>query len=360
MNTLKFIENKQEVREINNIKHIKAQGKVINDDNIETDQEVNLLIKDQNTEMATWSLFENGKYRLGHVLETAQNFEHSNNDYIVLAAVNADYFYMRSADDVPVNASVIFNNKVLNAKNHFKYQALKINNKSNNLEIIKQTNSSKNPFLYVYDEDKLIYKQEISINELNKPLSIVLNNESSEGYNIEVSHELIYDDLFYLEGQITNNKSKYSIINNTDFQLKESHNIKIQYEVYDLEDSDMLVGFDGVILDQGRVLTYDEMTGQNFEHNSVRHPRTAIGINNSNEIVLAAVDGRQEQSKGVDNREFAEILRSYGLTKAFNLDGGGSTQVVYRINNKLEVINQPSEYPLRPVTNVILFIKKIK
>lgn len=102
------------------------------------------------------------------------------------------------------------------------------------------------------------------------------------------------------------------------------------------------------------------MTGQNFEHNSVRHPRTTIGINNSNEIVLAAVDGRQEQSKGVDNREFAEILRSYGLTKAFNLDGGGSTQVVYRINNKLEVINQPSEYPLRPVTNVILFIKKIK
>src|SRR5690554_5187644 len=100
MGILKFTEIRNKTIKSNNVKHIKATGKIVNDSNIESIQEINILVKDENIEMGIWSMFENGKYRLGNVQEIAKNFEKFNNDYIVIAAVNADYFYMRSVDDV--------------------------------------------------------------------------------------------------------------------------------------------------------------------------------------------------------------------------------------------------------------------
>jgi len=79
----------------------------------------------------------------------------------------------------------------------------------------------------------------------------------------------------------------------------------------------------------------------------VRHPRTAIGFNDR-DIVLLTVDGRQQGwSVGMTLAELAGLLVSLGCTDAVNLDGGGSTTMWVRG----EVRNRPSDGSPREVAN---------
>ena len=76
----------------------------------------------------------------------------------------------------------------------------------------------------------------------------------------------------------------------------------------------------------------------------VRHPRTLVGISKDKKYVyLVTIDGRQpEFSVGASILESAEILRQLGTYDAVNLDGGGSTTMVYRDESgKPVVLNRP-------------------
>jgi hypothetical protein len=77
-----------------------------------------------------------------------------------------------------------------------------------------------------------------------------------------------------------------------------------------------------------------------------RNPRTAVGLsNNGRRLILAVIDGRQKPySDGTTLRETAEIMLALGARDAMNLDGGGSSALVYRDSTKaLRVANKPSD-----------------
>lgn len=64
-----------------------------------------------------------------------------------------------------------------------------------------------------------------------------------------------------------------------------------------------------------------------------KHPRTLIGINESkNWLYLVVVEGRQLSFQGVTLDELASVAKKLALTKAVNLDGGGSSTMV--VNGK--------------------------
>ena len=68
-------------------------------------------------------------------------------------------------------------------------------------------------------------------------------------------------------------------------------------------------------------------------------PRTAVGLINESTLVLLVVDGRQPgYSIGVTGSELADILISVGVTEAAILDGGASSEMIYRN----EIANRPS------------------
>jgi exopolysaccharide biosynthesis protein len=79
----------------------------------------------------------------------------------------------------------------------------------------------------------------------------------------------------------------------------------------------------------------------NFGNHSVQgnQPRTGIGMISANHFVLVAVDGRSTgYSRGVSMTEMAQIFVDLGATVAYNLDGGGSTTMVFNdalVNNPL-------------------------
>lgn len=68
------------------------------------------------------------------------------------------------------------------------------------------------------------------------------------------------------------------------------------------------------------------------------NPRTAIGIIDNLHYVLVVSDGRTGASEGLSLRELAEFMQSLDVDIAYNLDGGGSSTMVF--NGK--VINNPT------------------
>ena len=90
----------------------------------------------------------------------------------------------------------------------------------------------------------------------------------------------------------------------------------------------------------------------NFGNHSIQgpQPRTAIGVVDTNHLVVVVVDGRDEgYSRGVTLTELAEIFVALGAHTAYNLDGGGSSTMYFQG----EVVNRPSEGHERGVSDIL-------
>ena len=68
------------------------------------------------------------------------------------------------------------------------------------------------------------------------------------------------------------------------------------------------------------------------------NPRTAIGITADGTYLFAVSDGRTEESEGLSLEELAEFMQSMGAVTAYNLDGGGSSTMVFNGT----VVNNPT------------------
>lgn len=68
------------------------------------------------------------------------------------------------------------------------------------------------------------------------------------------------------------------------------------------------------------------------------NPRTAIGMIEIGHYVMMVSDGRTPESAGLSLFQLANILKDYGVKEAYNLDGGGSSVMIF--NN--EIINKPT------------------
>ena len=67
------------------------------------------------------------------------------------------------------------------------------------------------------------------------------------------------------------------------------------------------------------------------------HPRTAIGYYEPGHYCLLLVDGRQSASRGMFPGEMSALFEKLGCIKAYNLDGGHCSFMVYRGNT----VNHP-------------------
>lgn len=68
------------------------------------------------------------------------------------------------------------------------------------------------------------------------------------------------------------------------------------------------------------------------------NPRTAIAITEDGHYLFVVSDGRTSESSGLSLSEMAAFLQSLGVKTAYNLDGGGSSTMVFNG----EIINNPT------------------
>ena len=128
---------------------------------------------------------------------------------------------------------------------------------------------------------------------------------------------------------------------NGDLAIYKDGSFKIIYE--DQVSADQLIK-DGVVnllafgpslVENGEIVvdTKSEV-GQSMASN----PRTAIGIIDENHYIIIVSDGRTSESQGLSLYEMAEVMKSYGIKTAYNLDGGGSSTMYFNG----QVINKPT------------------
>ena len=128
---------------------------------------------------------------------------------------------------------------------------------------------------------------------------------------------------------------------NGDLAIYKDGSFKIIYE--DEISADQLVE-DGVVnllafgpsLVENGEITVD--TNSEVGQSMASNPRTAIGIIDENHYIIVVSDGRTSESQGLSLYQLAEVMKSYGVKTAYNLDGGGSSTLYFNG----QVINKPT------------------
>ena len=90
------------------------------------------------------------------------------------------------------------------------------------------------------------------------------------------------------------------------------------------------------------------------EYMSMPYPRSAVGMIRPGDYVLLVCDGKGTGgSRGLTHYQLCSIFKSFGCTYAYNLDGGGSSTLVYRGR----VLNNPSDGSERAVGDFLYFTR---
>ena len=96
-----------------------------------------------------------------------------------------------------------------------------------------------------------------------------------------------------------------------------------------------VLSFGPALVENGEVsVSVDDEVGRAKASN----PRTAIAVIDELHYLFVVSDGRTEESEGLSLYELAAYLQSRGVQTAYNLDGGGSSTMVF--NGR--VVNKPT------------------
>lgn len=95
------------------------------------------------------------------------------------------------------------------------------------------------------------------------------------------------------------------------------------------------LSFGPALVENGNIsVDSDDEVGRAMASN----PRTAIGIKSDGTYIFVVSDGRSDESEGFSLLQLAEFMKSLGAETAYNLDGGGSSTMVF----KGSVVNTPT------------------
>ena len=108
----------------------------------------------------------------------------------------------------------------------------------------------------------------------------------------------------------------FSIINESEITAEEL----IEQGAWDV------LSFGPALVEDGQIaVTESDEVGKAMASN----PRTAIGVVDELHYVFVVCDGRTSESEGLSLYELAAFMQSLGVQTAYNLDGGGSSSMVF-------------------------------
>lgn len=123
------------------------------------------------------------------------------------------------------------------------------------------------------------------------------------------------------------------ILKNGEFLIINENDISAQ-ELLDMGAWQVFSFGPALVTDGEIAVDANEEVGKAMQSN----PRTAIGIIDDLHYIFAVADGRTSDNAGLSLRELAELMRDLSAKTAYNLDGGGSSTMVFQG----EVINNPT------------------
>ena len=310
-----------------------------------------------------------------NVLDIAKDYESSTGRKVIFAT-NGDYFDLNSGSNMEsyVNNGIVISKGSFNTKHCIGFD-------NNSKVVIGRMTSVEKRLMLVIDGETKLYNidklneepgaNEISIYDkagtysLNECGRYIISSSSSNlsqmpvwgtSKRMSTGEKISNDSLTLKSGQ-------YAIVLK-DGELNDYFFEKIIYGV----EANMVEIPSGSFKDCTWVLGGYDILVDNFIVNNNCHkdnsgdvaaPRTLIGFKEDGTCFLCVVDGRQSSySTGITVNEEAQLAYSLGAKYALELDGGGSSTVIVRINDELTLRNKPSDGSMRGVSNAIMLVEK--
>lgn len=162
-------------------------------------------------------------------------------------------------------------------------------------------------------------------------------------------------DLFYMNGKTTGNLviEGNKIHQGKDepyFAVLKNGELDIRNPNESLDDVQEAVGGSHFLLNNGKVLVAD---------GGEKEPRMALGMDDENNVIIIAIEGRSPFSAGATLYETAQIMKQQGCRKAINLDGGGSSSFMTKRfgEEKLKHRNRLLEKRRRNIASTLYIIR---
>jgi len=129
-------------------------------------------------------------------------------------------------------------------------------------------------------------------------------------------------------------------------------NTKVSH--YELEDIKLAIGGGTVLVKDGQPFTFTQsILGNN--------PRTAVGITKDRkQLIMVTVDGRHSSFTGVNGKRLVDLMIELGSHEAILMDGGGSTTMMARGlgDFRAELVNYPSDGGERRIVNGLAVVSQ--
>lgn len=318
--------------------------------------------------------------------KVVERFENDNPGWTVIAGVNGDFYDIKGLDKAlpyHTTGSALSNGDLLRVVES-KSIGYKNDGSNNSFVATEKLTFSKNHFLTIYDENEnIIYETEVEFlntepgdnqtavyytykeNVGGGTPNLITTTVPSQNSYIVISANrcLPTKNVVFAKGTIDKiNETRelsfgqFAIVTKNEEvkeKLASGTLVRIQKKVTgDLEDCDQIQAVGSTLVENGIVST-NNSDGMRED----RHPRTCIGIQENGNLFFCVIDGRQASSGmyGMTQDEQGVLMKYYGCTMAYNIDGGGSSTFGIR-NEKGEfvVVNSPSDNNERQNANFLL------
>ena len=337
--------------------------------------EYNTTTEDAEYEWVIHSVRDGSNTTLSTVMDIAKNYEAETGRKVMLAT-NGDYFYSTGANvESYVNNGIVITKGNMTNKNCIGFD--------NNGKVVVGRMTDVEARIVVYNADN-----EPQFFEIDK-----FNQQPAAGevaiYNVAGDYTVTNAGALIVKAE-SSNLTAYPVwgtnytMTATGVHESKSFSLKSgQYAiVYTAEHSDVfathaygeaidlveipagefagctwvLGGYDAIV-DNGVVNTncHTDNSG------NAAAPRTFIGFKADGTGFLCVVDGRGAGgSAGITVNQEAQLASVLGAQFALELDGGGSSTMIVRIDDKLTLRNVPSDGSMRKVSNAIMLVEKPK
>lgn len=359
--------------------------------------QINILEIDKNAdiELVPYAILKGSSWNTSTVRNAAKEYELSNPDYKVIAAINGDFF--KISQDIKASTGVtVSQGEFFKSVDNHGNGTIAIKKDEDGFKLFSPVIEGTIPTLSIYDENNNIIKK-INIDKVNQEPSLdetslyyATRNKSfyagvtdvtcNNAWVVENATKAVTttegNSSFYGKGKITEYSSDDVAIKEGDFAIKTNNSeitgllkkdviIRAQFEFTNPE----LEGIQNYIGTPCRIVA----DGTYVASSEYRHPRTIIGQTEAGKIVLAVVDGRQptDNMYGVSYGEMAALMTAYGCVDVWNLDGGGSSTLIIRkqgdfvmdsykdrSDSNWYVTNSPSDKSERSDGNCLLLVTK--
>ena len=356
-------------------------------------------------ELVPYTFLSGPQWSATTVKKAALQYEATHPGYRVVAAVNGDFFQISHTYKASTGVTIGQGEYYKSISHHGGIHTLAIRNNGEGKQLFVANIDKSYPVLSIYDNDGNVIKK-FDINKVNNEpgdnevalyYAPLKKNFEPQVNPINVKDAWLVrsglyatttcEGSFYGVGNITEFLSEELALKANQFAIKSNNKqvtdmlaadvkIRVQFEYKDasVEGVENFIGFPYQLVENGKYIANKHPDDNNVKY---RHPRTIIGQKENGDVVLAVVDGRQNNKNmyGLSAVEMSTFMAAHGCVDAWNLDGGGSSTMIVRKqygwefgnenngfnkdNSDWYVTNNPSDGSERSDGNHLLVVVKL-